>query len=227
MIRLAALALACILATPAAAECRLALAMALDVSSSVDDAEYAVQKSGLAAALRDPSIRQALLEQDGVVVAMVYEWSGFYQQDVVADWTPLTSAEAIDALAARLDGSRRAYSVYPTAIGRAVAFGAAQFARLPSFCARRVIDVSGDGVNNLSVDPGFVRRGGALDGVVVNGLVIKGASPDPEQYYRERVISGPGAFLLVARGGFADYPELIREKLLREITPSLVIGSLR
>jgi hypothetical protein len=223
VIRLAVLAL--LAAWPAAAECRLALAMGLDVSSSVDDAEYAVQKGGLAAAFRDPEIREALLGQDGEVRVLVYEWSGYYQQDLIADWTPLTSPGAIEAFANRLDAHLRTYSVFPTALGRGVEFGARQFARLPGPCARRVIDISGDGVNNLSVEPEYYRRRGALDGVVINGLVIRGATPDPEPYYRAQVVSGPGSFLMVA-DGFEDYPELIREKLLREIAPPVVVGAL-
>jgi hypothetical protein len=231
MIRLAVLALLAAFqpafpeAAAAAEECRLGLALGLDVSSSVDDAEYALQKNGLAAAFRHPDIRDALLGQDGVVDVLIYEWSGYYQQDLIADWTPLASPAAIAALAARLEAHRRTYSVYPTAVGRGVEFGARQFPRLSSPCARRVIDISGDGVNNLSVDPEYYRQLGKLDAVVINALVIKGAVPDPEEYYRAQVISGPGSFLMVANG-FEDYPELIREKLLREIAPPVVVGAL-
>jgi hypothetical protein len=32
--------------------------------------------------------------------------------------------------------------------------------------------------------------------------------------------------MMVAEGGFADYPELIRRKLLREIRPPQLIGRL-
>ncbi len=225
MIRLAALA--ALFPAPAEAACRLALALALDISSSVNDAEYALQIGGVAAALRDPEVREAILTQDGEVRMMVYEWSGYYQQDIVADWTEMTSPIAIDWVAGKLESHVREYSVYPTAIGRALEFGAAQFRRLPVPCERQVIDVSGDGVNNLSADPKYYRRIGTLDGIVINGLVIKGSFPDPEAYYRSQVISGPGAFLMVARGGFEDYPEMIREKLLREIRPDVLIGLAR
>lgn len=216
---LAALALA---GAPAAAECRLGLALALDISSSVNAAEYEVQIGGLANALRQEDVRSALLDQDGAVWVLVYEWSGYYQQDIVADWTRIGDEADIDALAGRLDAHVRPYAEFPTAIGRGLEFGARQFRRLAAPCERQVIDVSGDGVNNQSFDPAYSRSTGALDGITVNGLVIKGAFPDPEPYYRDHVVSGPGAFLMVAARGFEDYPEMIRRKLVRELRPLVV-----
>ena len=83
----AALALAAILAaTPAAAQqqCRLALALGLDISSSVNEREYEIQIGGLARAFRTPEVIEAILSPPGTSVAVAaYEWSGQYQQDTI------------------------------------------------------------------------------------------------------------------------------------------------
>lgn len=221
---LAAAALA--LAPLPAPACRLALALGLDISSSVNAAEYAVQKDGLTAALRAPDIVEALFSQDGRVYVAVFEWSGYPQQELIVGWTPLDRPADVAALADRLDAHARSYAVYSTAIGAAARYADGLFAALPEPCARRVLDFSGDGVSNEGPGPDEVRAEGMLAGVVINGLVIKGARPDPEPYYRAHVVAGPGAFVMVARNGFEDYPDMIRAKLKREIGPPLAIGML-
>ncbi|MEM9012073.1 MAG: DUF1194 domain-containing protein [Pseudomonadota bacterium] len=227
MIRALLAALAVLFPGPAQAECRLALALALDISSSVNSYEYDIQLGGIVRALAAPDIREAILAVPGASVHVtVYEWSGYVQQDVIAPWTALDSPADIDALAARLATHRRIYSDFPTAIGKALDYGRTLFDLLPVACTRRVIDISGDGVNNDGNGPGVIQESGRLAGITVNALVIKGAIPDPEAYYRDHVIHGPGAFLIVARNGFEDYPELIRGKLLRELAPQLFIGAL-
>jgi len=220
---LAAAALVCLWAGEAVA-CRLALALGLDISSSVNSLEYAIQKDGLAAALRSEDVRSALLGQAGEVRVAVFEWSGYPQQDVVVDWTPILSSADIDALAARVDGHRRAYAEFATAVGKAVEYGALMLRRAGR-CERRVLDLSGDGAHNEG--PEAEAYATLLGGITINALVIKGAFPDPEDYYRDHVIRGPGAFTIVARNGFEDYPDLIRGKLLREIEPPMLTGSIR
>lgn len=208
----------------AKAECAVALALALDISSSVNAQEYNIQKGGLAHALRDPSVREVILNPPGSVALLAYEWSGWQQQDVIADWALIETPTDLDAFADQLDQHYRDYAEFSTAIGKALTFGADQFDRLPFRCARRVIDVSGDGVNNEERAPDDPRVRARLRGITVNALVISGASPPPARYYRDHVIFGPGAFMMVARNGFKDYPELIKGKLLRELQQMLFIG---
>ena len=209
-----------------AAPCRLALALALDISFSVKDDEYAFQKHGLAQALRDGEVRSAILGQSGEVHAAAYEWSGYARQTMIAGWTALTSPAAINRFAARIDAHRRIDAALPTAVGRALRFGGMLLRRAPPGCARRVIDISGDGESNLGPDADAPELRRLLAGITVNALVIKGEQPDPEPYFRDRVIWGPGAFMMVARGGFDDYPEMILGKLLREIGSPLILGAL-
>ena len=207
-----------------AQECALALVFALDVSASVNSWEYDIQKGGLAAALRDPEVREAILLDPGSVWFTAFEWSAALQQSVIVEWSRMDGVSAIGRFAAGLDRHERRYFKSSTALGQGLSFGLRQFDALPISCRRRVIDVSGDGVNNDGVAPDALRAAGRMQGVTVNGLVISGAEPDPVPYYREKVIHGPGSFMMVARNGFEDYPELIKGKLLRELRPPLFIG---
>jgi hypothetical protein len=222
---LAGLCLALLAAAPAAAQapCRLALALAFDVSRSVDAADYAIQTEGIRAALTDPEIVLALLGPPRPVALAVYEWSGPRQQVLVVPWTVVRGTGDLDAILARLAAHRRDPVPGVTALGEALAWGRTLLDRAPD-CAGRVIDVSGDGRNNAGPDPRTVHARGAWDGITVNGLAIGGHESDIAAYYAAEVIRGPGAFVEVART-HRDFPPAIRRKLLKELTEP-VFGAL-
>ncbi len=183
------------IAVPAPAEaCRLALAFALDVSASVDEAEYRLQLDGLAAGLRDPAVRAAILGPGGGVAMAAYEWSGAGQQVMIAPWTLIATGPALDAFAARLEAHRRRYGEFPTAVGAALGYGAVLLGDAPP-CARRVIDISGDGLSNDGFDPAAAYREFDFDGVTVNGLVIGGEDLELISFYQFYVAHGPDAFV--------------------------------
>lgn len=220
----AALALVLTPGTGRAVACKLGLVLALDISSSVNDREYALQLHGLARAFRTKEVIDAILTPEGTGIAVVvYEWSGYNQQDVVIPWTLLETREQALSLADRLSAHRRPFSDLTTALGKAIEYGAGLFRRAPK-CGRKVIDISGDGENNDGVGPEYFRAQGKLDGITINGLVVQGAFPDPVPFYRDQVIQGPGAFLAMARN-FDDYPSVIIGKLLREIDQDMVLGA--
>ncbi len=222
--RLAALLAAALLAAPAQGACRLALVLALDVSSSVDEAEYALQRVGLASALDAPEIRDAILRGGtGDVALAVYEWSGRFQDRLHLDWTFLRSDADITGAVAVLAGMQRSTSDYPTGLGSALGYGAALLARAPR-CDRQVIDVSGDGINNQGFGPALAYKHFPFDDITVNGLVIEGHDPQVTQYYQREVLYGPGAFLEIAQG-FEDFERAMSRKLFREIN-DLMLGSL-
>jgi Ca-activated chloride channel family protein len=203
----------------AAQECAAALALALDVSSSVDAAENALQQQGLAEAFRDPAVIETILYPPGSgVMAAVYAWSGFQHQEILVEWSWLGDEASVRAFADRIEGARRLYDHWPTALGRAADYGARLHDQNPVPCQRRILDISGDGVNNDGVGPDWYRARGRFEDLTINGLVIRGADPDPVAYYRENVITGPGAFVEIA-DGYEAYPEAILRKLLRELQP--------
>jgi len=206
-----------------AAECKLALVLALDISSSVNQREYNIQLQGLAQAFRTPEVIEAILTPKGAgIAAIVYEWSGYNQQDIVIPWTMLESEAGILDFSDTLAIHRRPYTDLTTALGKAVEYGASMFRQAPT-CGRKVVDISGDGENNDGAGPEYFRAQGKLEGITINGLVVQGAFPDPAPYYREQVIQGPGAFLALARN-FDDYPPVIISKLLREIEHEMILG---
>ncbi len=226
MIR-AALCAGAMLAGPALAECRLALVLALDVSSSVDAAEDALQRGGLVAALTAPEVEAAFFAGDDPVALAVYEWSGRYNQELLLDWTLIDSRERLLLVAERLARSIRSHNDFPTAMGYALGYGSRLLQRAPG-CLYQTLDMAGDGQNNEGFGPMLAYEEFPFDGVTVNGLVVNGADYEAETgliaFYQAQVLHGPGAFLEVAQG-FEDYERAMRRKLERELALP-VIGAL-
>ncbi|MCJ7871850.1 DUF1194 domain-containing protein [Marinovum sp. 2_MG-2023] len=211
--------------TAAASEqdCRLALVLAVDVSSSVDASEHSLQRRGLAAALTDPDVAHAMLDGGGPVALTIFEWSGRHQQNILQDWTLLTNRADLAAVADRMLTLPRSFTGEPTAIGDALNFTARLLQRAP-ICARQVVDVSGDGITNQGPRPQMVYRQPAFAGVTVNGLTVTGDDPRVVPYYQQEVLHGPLAFLERA-SGYEEFQAAMIRKLYRE-TRALVIGSL-
>ncbi|MEO0771892.1 MAG: DUF1194 domain-containing protein [Pseudomonadota bacterium] len=206
---------ACALSLGAPAwSCDIALVLAVDVSGSVDRDEYRIQMDGLAEALRDPSVADALLV-GGAAIAVV-QWTGTTRQALSVPWTEVTAPNDLDTLARRIEAVPREWRNYSTAIGEALSFSLTQFETAP-VCARRVIDISGDGLSNEGVPPTQIHAQLVDLDVTVNALVIEGAEPDLTAYFRENVISGAGAFVITANS-YEDYPDRMRRKLLREVS---------
>lgn len=209
-----------------AAECRLALALAIDVSSSVDAREDALQRGGIASALRAPEVRHAFLATPARVALAAYEWSGRYNQEVLVDWTMIDAAGDLDRVAQAISESRRSHDDFPTAMGHALGFGAGLIGRAPP-CAAQTIDIAGDGQNNEGFGPAEAYAAFPFENVTVNGLVVRGTDAETQTgliaFYRSQVIHGPAAFVEVA-DGFDDYARAMRRKLEREVAPP-IIGS--
>ena len=195
--------------------CRLALLLALDVSSSVDAEEYELQRDGLAAALLDPDIQSAILHGSGHVSIAIYEWSGRRQSAMVSDWVALTDHAAIALVVNRLVSAPRSHSKFPTAMGYALGFGATLLSRGPK-CERQVIDVSGDGQNNDGFAPHLAYKNFPFRDVTVNGLAVLGGAPDVVAYFQREVRFGFGAFVETSEG-YAGYRDAMTRKLFREI----------
>jgi Ca-activated chloride channel homolog len=188
MRRLAALTLALSLAAIPARACEVALLFAIDVSGSVDRGEYRLQMDGLAMALRDPAIADAL--ETGQVALKVVQWSGMGQQQVSIPWTRMRTRADIDRFATSAARLPRAFVRSDTAVGELLHFAADQFAPV-SDCRRRVIDVSGDGPTNVGRPSGPASSAAARAGIEINAIAIEiaGQSLAVTEYYRRFVIT--------------------------------------
>jgi len=212
---------------PAAAGCRQALALGLDVSGSVDTREYRLQLDGLAAALTDPRVSRALLSMPAAPVRLaVYEWSGPGYQRLLLDWTEIADRATLTRIAAGLAATARRPAPPGTGLGAAMHHGARLLADQPD-CWRRTLDISGDGRHNQGPHPRAVKAELLPQGITLNALVIGADTPrgdDRRQadfgalssYFRAWVILGQGAFVETALG-FEGYGEAMARKLLREL----------
>ena len=193
-----------------------ALVLALDVSLSVDQHEYELQRDGIATAFESPALLAAVAGgKNHAIDVLVLEWSDPEIQVVTVDWTRVTDRASATAFAAKVRNTKRS-SQGLTAIGNGMMAAAATFERLPDRAARRVIDVSGDGMANIGMPCTEARDALVAKGITINGLVMINDEPWVDGFYNDNVVGGPGAFLMQV----ADYREFaaaIREKLLSEI----------
>ncbi|MGB5557369.1 MAG: DUF1194 domain-containing protein [Paracoccaceae bacterium] len=192
--------------------CDTALLLAIDVSSSIDAGEYRIQIDGLADALLDPEVVDALVL--GQSALAVVQWSGVNKQGLVLGWDRMTSIEAVRAFSAQARSLPRAFFDSDTAIGDAIAFSARQFEDLAD-CNRRVIDVSGDGPQNAGSSAIIARQSAEAQGIIINGIAIESIGVAMTNYYKRTIVTRDG-FVIRTRGHL-EYPRAIREKILREL----------
>lgn len=206
----------------------VALVLAADVSRSIDDDEFKLQRQGYAAAITNPRVLNAIgAGQAGAIAICFVEWSGPEEQQVIADWTVIRDGESAGAFAATLLAAPRAF-VGRTAISAALDFSRAYMSKAGVSAERRIVDVSGDGTNNSGRSVRDARDEAVAAGVTINGLAILNEHPNPgyfahtqppeglPEYYRQNVIGGPGAFLMVVQD-FNSFGEAITNKLISEI----------
>jgi len=209
-------------------EVDLLLVLSSDVSRSVDAAKFKLQRDGYAAAIVNPRIIQAIHSGAlGKIGVSFVEWSGIGAQKIVIDWTIIHDEATARDFSAQIIEAPRAFADR-TSISGGIDFAMAQLARAPFQSNRRTIDVSGDGTNNSGRDVADARDEAVAKGVTVNGLVILSERPmswnadhtNPpgglENYYRNNVIGGPGAFVMVAEN-FSSFGQAILNKLIAEI----------
>jgi hypothetical protein len=212
----------------AAEDVDLLLVLAADVSRSIDTEKFQLQREGYATAISDPRVLEAIKSgRTGKIGLSFVEWSGLSSQRLVIDWTTISNAESAKSFADRLLEAPRSFADR-TSISAAIEFAMTQLGRAPFRSQRRTIDVSGDGTNNSGRDVAQARDEALAQDVTINGLVILSETPlawnpdhtNPagglENYYRQNVIGGPGAFVLAAQG-FNSFGEAIVKKMISEV----------
>ena len=212
----------------AAEQVDLLLVLAVDVSRSIDSEKFQLQREGYATAVSDPRVLEAIRSgRNGRIGLSFVEWSGLTSQRVVIDWTAIGDMESAKSFADRLLEAPRSFADR-TSISGAIEFAMSHLAHAPYQSQRRTIDVSGDGTNNSGRDVTQARDEAVAQGVTINGLVILSETPlawnpdhtNPagglENYYRDNVIGGPGAFVLAAQG-FNSFGQAIIKKMIAEV----------
>ena len=212
----------------AAEEVDLLLVLSSDVSRSIDARKFQLQRDGYAAAIVNPRVIEAIHSGAlGKIAISFVEWSGVSQQEIVIDWTVIRDEATAKDFSAQIIRAPRAFRDR-TSISGGIDFAMAQLARAPFHANRHTIDVSGDGTQNSGRAVTDARDEALAKGVTINGLVILSeltpynathAHPPGglDAYYRNNVIGGPGAFVMVAEN-FSSFGQTILNKLSAEIT---------
>jgi hypothetical protein len=211
----------------------LALVLAVDISRSMDYDELRLQRDGYVAALKHPEVIQAISSGALGRIAVTYlEWAGPYHQATVVPWAVLAGRADAEAFAGQIAAAPIMRET-GTSISGGLAFSASRFDASGVRAARRAIDVSGDGPNNMGLPVVPIRDRLIADGITINGLpiVLKSGAyvgpfsiPNLDVYYEDCVIGGPGAFMITVDDP-SRFEIAIRRKLVLEIAglPARVI----
>jgi hypothetical protein len=212
----------------AAEQVDLLLVFAADVSRSIDQPKFQLQREGYAAAIADKRVLEAITAGRHKRIAIAFvEWSGVSSQKLLIDWTVIDGPDSAKKFGDQLVELPRSFAER-TSIAGGIDFSLALLARAPYESPRRTIDVSGDGTNNSGRDVTLARDEAVAQGVTINGLVILSDRPmawNPEHtnppgglasYYKNNVVGGSGAFVIVAED-FNSFGQAIVKKLIAEI----------
>ena len=195
----------------------IALVLAVDVSGSVSNDRFELQKQGYAAAFRNPQVLSAIRSLDTAsIAAAMMQWTGPLLHVVVVDWTLIEDKASADAFAAAIAGAPRQLFGGGTSISGAIDYSRFLLAQSPFHGARRLIDISGDGSNNRGRPVTAARDEAVHDGIGINGLPILALEPGLDRYYYDNVIGGPGAFMIPAEN-YDTFADAILKKLINEI----------
>jgi len=228
-------AIAMISAMACAQTVDVAIALAADVSRSIEEQEFRLQRQGYAAAVTDPRFMKGIQAGTHGAIALCFiEWAGPDQLAVVAKWMVIRDGEGAAEFAEILLSAPRS-SAGRTAIGAGIDFAVAQLEVSGIVAERRIIDVSGDGSNNSGREVTAARDEAVAKGITVNGLAIINEKTGGEfgtnlyththppgglpNYYRDNVIGGPGAFVLQVVN-FDTFADAMTNKLLAEVSDS-------
>lgn len=205
------------------------LALVTDVSRSIDDSEFDLEKNGYQAAFTSPEVLNAIKAGPTGAIAVSYiEFASNYEVRTVVDWSIIRDANSADAFLARLMEAPRSY-YGRTAIGSGIDLAVQSITGSPIQATRKVIDVCGDGTSNAGREVSQARDDALKLGITINGLAIINEHPaswtfahvQPPgglgKYYRENVSGGPSSFVLEIHD-FHDFADAIKRKLISEIS---------
>jgi len=194
----------------------VALVLAVDSSGSISEQRLTMQIQGYVDALRHPSFVEAVGGGRRGQIGLTYvTWTDARRQEQVVPWRVIKDQLSANAFAQAIHDALRPLPGW-TSISGAIDFCTGLLISCGYIATRRVIDISGDGANNDGRPVTEARDAAVAAGVTINGLPIIEVEPNLEQYYRDNVIGGPDAFVVVA-GESAAFGSAILRKLLVEV----------
>jgi hypothetical protein len=196
----------------------LNLVLAVDASGSVDDSRFELQKQGYAKAFLNPRVLQAIRNgnEQAIAVTMV-QWTGPTLHVIAVPWTVVRDQRTAELFAAAIEAAPRQIFGGGTSLSGAIDFSVLMLKASPYLPTRQVIDISGDGSNNIGRPPTQARDEAVKMGIRINGLPILTVEPDLDLYYKQNVIGGPGAFVIAAKS-YDEFAAAILRKLVAEIS---------
>lgn len=193
--------------------CALALILLVDVSGSISDENYKLQRQGIVQAFEDQSVRNTIKAQPGGVALSLLEWSSNVR--VTVPWRVVKTNSDIEKFSQEILEAPRSSSNL-TALGHALNKAIEYMEEVPCDPESKIIDVSGDGPSNEKEEPDEPRNKAITKSIVINGLpIITIVYPEIVDYYKEKVIT-PNGFLVEATD-FEDFAKAIRRKIILEI----------
>ncbi len=222
------LALSLPIAARAAEPVDVALVLVSDVSRSVDDTEFKLEKEGYGAAFLDPRVQAAIKGGPIGAIAVAYvEFAGNYEVRTVVDWQLIRDPASAQSFVDMMTHAPRSYWGR-TSISAGIDHARHLLEESGFEAQRRVIDVAGDGTNNAGRDVEEARDDAVKSGMTINGLAIINDHPISYTYahvqppggltnwYGQNVVGGPGSFVLEVHS-FETFGEAMTRKLLNEI----------
>ena len=204
------------------------LVLAADVSRSVTEPKFKLQREGAAAAITHPDVIRAMTSGPNRRIAVCFiEWATAGLQNIVIDWTLISDDGSARSFGDRLVEAPRSFAG-STSISAAIDFAVGRIENAPFRSDKRVIDISGDGNNNSGRLVTEARDDALARGITINALVIltppeesfRPEHTNPpgglEKYFKDNVIGGDGSFALVAQG-HESFGRVLTKKLIQEV----------
>ena len=204
----------------------VALVLAVDASASISPGEFLLQKQGIAAAFRDPTVQQAIAQAGTVIVSAVF-WGSAGTAKAQSGWVEVDGQQGAEAFARTIEEMPRQVTG-DTGLGSGLATAIVKLTS-PDLCAvRKIINLSGDGEETRVVRgkrramPAPEARDLAQElQVEINALAMSNEQPGLAQYFAKNVITGPDAFVMEVHE-YAGFAAAMQRKLIREISPRVV-----
>ncbi|ARV63271.1 hypothetical protein BZZ01_27525 [Nostocales cyanobacterium HT-58-2] len=193
------------------------LVLSVDVSGSITSSEFNLQRKGYANAFRNPTIQNQIAALPGGLAATLSYWSTNAVQSV--PWTLISDAASANKFADAIEAVSRPSSGN-TGIANAITFAQNLLDSNDFVGNKRIIDVSGDGRENVKSDTALrAARDNAVNaGIIINGLPILGSSANLDTYYKDNVIGGSDSFVIAANN-FSTFGDAVAQKIGREVAP--------